>query len=773
MKKYSIFFVLALNLIAAGTAMAQDLTVHQIMAEPSIAGMRPDSQKLSPDGRWALYAWNPEAKEPRNLYIADTYRGESRLLLPAPARPQPPENSAPENKLNYGLELNDEFSRSRSIGSFSGVEFSPDSMRILYPQGGDLNVLDFTAPNAKPRRVMRVPGIGGARWLDNQRILYQSSGNYFVLDLGETSITQVTRDSNPEKFITISNASAPRNGQLLAYVLSDSSAQRALFVPNYLGEFVQAPSFRRGFSSQKVYVAPTDGSRMRPFDVNLPKPEGASYIRSLKWAADNASLIVDRIDRDLKRRQLFYVHNVGSKAEQIITVTEETDEKWVASLSRIVEPNPKAPWQILFASERDGFNHVYLATLERAKAQPNPTGEPRQENPTDPGFTSNIKIEQLTKGNFEIDWAKWSADGDEIIFSSTEENTAERQFYSLAYDFKDKRAIQAPEKGMMTNPQLNDGESDHPVLLYEFSQWNRPTELFASVICPRCAGATFPMQLSKSTPEAFKQIKFTEPKFIDIPTKDGKQIKAKVYLPDEFAGNTAGKTFPMVFFVHGAGYLQNTINGWNNYSREFMFNEIMVRKGYVVLDIDYRGSAGYGRDWRTDVYDFLGGLDMQDHLDAIDFAIKNYSVDARKIGVYGGSYGGFMAEMLVFRAPDKIAAAAALRPVADWKNYYASSPVYTAERLGFPDKNPEGYKRSSPIAYAEKLERPLLILHGLVDNNVPAQDSIQLIEKLIRLEKTKYFETMFYPSENHAFDRPASWTDEYTRILNFFDKHLK
>ncbi len=104
----------------------------------------------------------------------------------------------------------------------------------------------------------------------------------------------------------------------------------------------------------------------------------------------------------------------------------------------------------------------------------------------------------------------------------------------------------------------------------------------------------------------------------------------------------------MAIFVHGAGYLQNMINGWNNYYREFMFNDLLTRKGYVVLDIDYRGSAGYGRDWRTDVYDFLGGKDFDDHIDAIDHMVKNYGVDQKRIGAYGGSYGGFMAGMLVF-----------------------------------------------------------------------------------------------------------------------------
>jgi acetyl esterase/lipase len=113
-----------------------------------------------------------------------------------------------------------------------------------------------------------------------------------------------------------------------------------------------------------------------------------------------------------------------------------------------------------------------------------------------------------------------------------------------------------------------------------------------------------------------------------------------------------------VIFVHGAGYLHNVHNYWSTYFREYQFHHLLASKGYVVLDVDYRGSAGYGRDWRTDVHDFLGGKDYDDHIDSIDFAVANYAVDAKRVGVYGGSYGGFMAGMLVMRAPEKIAAAA-------------------------------------------------------------------------------------------------------------------
>jgi dipeptidyl aminopeptidase/acylaminoacyl peptidase len=322
---------------------------------------------------------------------------------------------------------------------------------------------------------------------------------------------------------------------------------------------------------------------------------------------------------------------------------------------------------------------------------------------------------------------------------------------------------------MRISPQMDD-QNPQPILLFSLSRWNTPDDLYVQKVCPNCEGKTFPVQITKTVPDAFTRRTWNEAMFPRIEARDGKIIKSKIYLP---AGFDQKKKYPMVIFVHGAGYLQNVIDGWNNYYREFMFNELLTQKGYVVLDIDYRGSAGYGRDWRTDVYDFLGGKDMDDHIDAIDYMVKHFAVNPAKVGVYGGSYGGFMAEMLAFRAPEKIAAAAALRPVADWKNYYASSPGYTAQRLGFPDKNPDAYKRSSPISYADGLKTQLLILHGIVDDNVHVEDSIQLTEKLIRLGKTQYFEEMFYPSENHGFVRPESWTDEYTRILAFFEKNLR
>ncbi len=753
MKK--LFILALLTLLPLPMVSAQTLDVRTIMREPSIAGMRVESQRLSPNGEFVIYAWSAEAREPKDLYFVSTKGGTPRLLVKAEENFEA-RTGAAESKLNYGLIVRDEFARAREKG-LGGIDISPDSKRLLFSQNSDVYVIELGDAASKPRRIFRTQGAeSGARWLGNDSILYSMSGNFFVITLKDASVVQVTREANPQSFISVSGVVTTQDSKLLAYVVSDGSKQRALFVPNYLDEFVQTPSSRRGFNDQKIYVSRLDGGQERPFEIKLPKSEGVGYIRGLDWAADNSSLLVDRIDQDLKRRQLFYITSAGSKDEKSILVTEEVDEKWVASLSRIVESNPKDPGVLFFGSERDGFNHLYVAKLNN----------------------DQFNISQVTKGQFEVDWAKWSPSGETIVLSSTEKGASERQFFELNLAVNERYPITSGQSGMKTGAQLEgDGM---PVLLYEGSTWNKPGDLFAISVCTKCRAIFTPARLTDTVPANFSSMKWNAPKFIDIPSRDGKPIKSKIYLPEQFESEVASakkrggrKVFPMVIFVHGAGYLQNTINGWNNYYREFMFNQILTRKGYVVLDIDYRGSAGYGRDWRTDVHDFLGGKDYDDHVDAIDYVVKYFSVDGDRVGVYGGSYGGFMAGMLITRAPEKVAAAAALRPVFDWKNYFYSSPIYTVERLGFPEKNPEAYRRSSPISYAEQLKRPLLILHGLVDSNVPAQDSIQMIEKLMRLEKTKFFEAMLFPSEDHGFIRPSSWADEYERIEAFFDKHLK
>jgi dipeptidyl aminopeptidase/acylaminoacyl peptidase len=200
-----------------------------------------------------------------------------------------------------------------------------------------------------------------------------------------------------------------------------------------------------------------------------------------------------------------------------------------------------------------------------------------------------------------------------------------------------------------------------------------------------------------------------------------------------------------------------------------MFHNLLASWGYVVLDVDYRASSGYGRDWRTAIYRHMGGKDLDDIVDGAKYLVSAQKVDPRRIGLYGGSYGGFITLMAMFTSPGTFAAGAALRPVTDWAHYNHS---YTASILNQPQEDAEAYRKSSPIYFAEGLKGALLICHGMVDTNVHFQDSVRLAQRLIELGKEDW-ELAAYPVENHGFVEASSWTDEYKRVLALFERKLR
>jgi dipeptidyl aminopeptidase/acylaminoacyl peptidase len=226
---------------------------------------------------------------------------------------------------------------------------------------------------------------------------------------------------------------------------------------------------------------------------------------------------------------------------------------------------------------------------------------------------------------------------------------------------------------------------------------------------------------------------------------------------------------PGVVFVHGAGYAQNAHKYWASYFREYMFHNLLASRGYVVLDVDYRASSGYGRDWRTAIYRHMGGKDLEDIVDGAKYIEAKEQVNPKRVGLYGGSYGGFITLMAMFTTPDVFAAGAALRPVTDWAHY---NHGYTSAILNVPQSDAEAYRQSSPIYFADGLKGALLICHGMVDTNVLFQDSVRLAQRLIELRKENW-EFAPFPVENHGFEEETSWADEYKRILKLFEDTLK
>jgi dipeptidyl aminopeptidase/acylaminoacyl peptidase len=339
---------------------------------------------------------------------------------------------------------------------------------------------------------------------------------------------------------------------------------------------------------------------------------------------------------------------------------------------------------------------------------------------------------------------------------TNEKHPGKQHWYRLKTDGSKKEQITQMDGGYEVSLS-----PDEKWIAYRYSYINKPWELYIQENAP----GKNPVQVTnKAQSEAFKSYAWRDTKITTITARDGQPIYTRVYDPKPGTKNGAA-----VIFVHGAGYLQNVHYGWSSYFREQMFNNLLADKGYTVIDIDYRASSGYGRDWRTGIYRFMGGKDLDDEVDAAKWLTQTMGIDSNRIGMYGGSYGGFMTLMAMFTQPNVIKAGAALRPVTDWAHY---NHGYTANILNEPVNDSIAYAKSSPINFAGGLKNHLLICHGMVDVNVHFQDAVRLNQRLIELGKENW-EMAVYPVEDHGFVEPSSWADEYKRILKLFETYLK
>ncbi|MCW9028882.1 MAG: S9 family peptidase [Kangiella sp.] len=453
--------------------------------------------------------------------------------------------------------------------------------------------------------------------------------------------------------------------------------------------------------------------------------------RGVQWSPDgnNALLMLfsaDNKDRwiatiDFEDKELDDQHHLRDKAW--VNDWNFNDFGWIDNKT------------IYYTSEETGFSHLYTKTLNRSE-------------------------DALTKGRYVVDSVNLSPDNKFFYYRANKKHPGIFEVYRVAVGGGESQAV--TNLGGLNDYTLS---PDGSQLIIEHSEATRPEDLY--LVSAKGGEAT---QLTDTVSDEFKSVKWTQPEYVEIPSRDvDMPIHARLYKPADFSAERA-EQYPAVIFIHGAGYLQNAHQGWSLYFREFMFHSFLTQQGYVVLDIDYRGSANYGRDWRTAIYRNMGTPEVVDLQDGANWMANNVNVDRSKVGIYGGSYGGFLTFMGLFTAPDEFAAGASLRPVTDWAHY---NHGYTSNILNTPEVDPVAYERSSPIEFAEGLNKPLLIAHGMVDDNVFFKDTVRLVQRLIELEKTEYFETAIYPIEPHGFTEPSSWLDEYKRIYFLFERHLK
>ena len=275
-------------------------------------------------------------------------------------------------------------------------------------------------------------------------------------------------------------------------------------------------------------------------------------------------------------------------------------------------------------------------------------------------------------------------------------------------------------------------------------------------------------------PSSIDKSMLVAPQLVRYPGPDGKSVPAWLFVPKNLDRT---KKHAAIVWIHPDGVNMN-YDGWHpdrNEAVYYEFHQYLLQQGYVVIAPDYRGSIGYGRDWRNDVYMDVGGNDAKDARMAATYLKTIGYVDGDRIGVWGLSYGGFFTLLAITQEPTWFRAAVDVAGVADYALYY-EDPYHggwTTSRIGTPEEHPDVYAKAAPMSHVDQIKYPLLILHGTADVNVPFIHSVLLMDHLLKAGKGDLVTFMVYPGEFHYFDRSFVVRDAWKRVDDFFKEHLK
>lgn len=579
--------------------------------------------------------------------------------------------------------------------------------------------------------------------------VYRRGGNYFLTRFdslrsitNELQLTNDESDTISYQLLAYSDElnSSPTELRML-FARYDNSTKKELLFPDYMDEYVTVRKSKRGVSKVKMieYEIRTAGKKNGVdslyFIVNEIKfPDTIRYSTNYAvYSPDANDLVFDTETLDRHNRKL-YTYNINTKS--IKEIYTESDDAWFerhSNATRFIAGD-----DILFESENSGFNNLY-------KIKKDGTG-----------------LMLLAGGNFTILESAADRKKRRLYFSANVEHPYEYHIYETDFDGSPFKQVSF-EQGDVDELNLSPA-GDY--LFYSQSYITKPDELHSLKLDDYTAE-----QITSTVSPKFSQIEWNLPELITFTNEeDGASLYAFVYKPQNF---NPKKKYPLICFVHGAGYLQNITYGFSPYRDNFMVNTFLTSQDFVILDIDFRASLGYGKEHRNKTYRNLGYWEVSDYISGINYLSSLGIIDKEKVGIYGGSYGGFVTLMSLFKHPELFKAGVCLRAVSNWENYYHGNWWYTLARLGNPDEEgvKQYYEQSSPITFAENLQGHLLITHGMLDDNVFFQDAVQLTQKLI--ENKKDFEVMFYPRESHGFHIQSSWLDQYKRIWKWFEKYLK
>jgi dipeptidyl aminopeptidase/acylaminoacyl peptidase len=701
-------------LAGAGGSSAQTPAQKQKLSIEQLIDIKHPSDPIwSPDGKLVAFVWDRAGVA--NLYVANADgSGQPKPLT------------------------------TFSEGQVSGAFWNADGDTIYFPHEGDLWQVPATGGAPKPVWSKPDPGSGYVPSPDGKRVAFVRSNRAGKEDASHASdliirwLSDGTESTTAHDDVNIRSIIWSPDGASIAYI-GGSKIIHHDESPSYSGAklIYRVSEYVPG----QIYALKLADAK--PVPISKPGEYGG-----LAWV-DNAHLVFDGQSSDFKN---YFIYLADAATGSTKTIHEIHEEKFWSipdwgEAGAQPWPSPNGKW-IAFLSDQDGWDHLYVMPASGGDAV------------------------QITKGKFEAWRPAWSHDSTRIAFDANVEDHPGDRVLGIAKIGDDPAHAEITyipaEPGTNIEPHWSEGDGR---LVYQHTDTRNSADLYTVGTNP---GTPPPVRLTDSMPAGMDRSQFVVPQFVHFPGPDGQQVPGWLFVPKNLDRT---KKHPAIMWIHGDGVNQN-YDGWHvqrNYAVYYSIHQYFLQKGYVVFAPDYRGSIGYGRDWRTGVYMDVGGKDAKDAWMGANYLKTLPYVDADRIGVWGLSYGGFFTLIAMTDQPKLFRAGVDVAGVTDYTMYY-SDPYHgdwTASRIGTPEQNPQVYANASPLSHIDRLERPLLILHGTADVNVPFLESVWLMDEALKKHKGDLVSFMIYPGEFHYFTREHVLRDAWHRVDDFFDLHLR
>lgn len=577
---------------------------------------------------------------------------------------------------------------------------------------------------------------------DGQKIAYAKQNNLYVYDLVSKKSTQITTDGKKnsiingitdwvyeEEFAFVRAFDWSKDSKKVAYIRFDESMvpefSMSIFKTDLYPKIETFKYPKAGEKNAVVSLHIYDVTANATKEVKLGNYNDF-YIARLKWTNDNNTLSAQVLNRHQNNLDLLFVDGTSGTSKVVLN---EKDKAYVDVTDNLTFLKDNS---FIWTSEKDGFNHIYL--YDKA------------------GKLKN----QVTKGNWEVtSYYGFDEKSKTVFYQSTENGSINRDIYRIALDGKNKVRL---SKNVGTSKA-----TFSPNFQYYINTFSSATQPTTYTLNDAKAGKELQViENNETLASSLKAYNLATKEFFVLKTAKGNELNAWILKPKDF---DPAKKYPVFMFQYSGPGSQQVANQWNN-SNDYWF-EMLTQQGYIVACVDGRGTGFKGADFKKVTQLQLGKYEVEDQIDAAK-VIGNYPyVDASRIGIFGWSYGGFMASNCVFQGNDVFKMAIAVAPVTNWRFY---DSVYTERYMQTPQENASGYDNNSPINHVDKLKGKFLLIHGSADDNVHVQNTMQMMEALI--QANKQFDSQIYPDKDHGIYGGKTRVQLYTKMTNFIKENL-